>query len=179
MSQHTFSNALINAFEDAAKKIHHHYIDGHNLAKTTFLRFLQNEQVECDFETYSDIKSHRERAIMRDKGSSHTRDISDFLTIAYYDVEFENQYIISPILSFIDKNYLNGMFFSYPLNGFEVTITVDPEEDYDSFWQQAFEAISEDEIYTKLHQIVNDKNTIDSLVSLGFVHFFENFPFKQ
>lgn len=179
MSQHPFSNALIDAFEDAAKQVHRHYIDGHNLAKTTFLRFLHNEQAGCDFETYSDIKRHREKAVMKDKGSSHVRDISNFLSVAYYDVEFENKYIISPILSFIDKNYLNGMFFSYPLNGFEVTIEADPEEDYDMFWKQAFEAISEDETYTKLHQTVNDKETIESLVSLGFVHFFESFPFKQ
>lgn len=60
-----------------------------------------------------------------------------------------------------------------------MTIEADPEEDYDMFWKQAFEAISEDETYTKLHQTVNDKETIESLVSLGFVHFFESFPFKQ
>jgi hypothetical protein len=71
------------------------------------------------------------------------------------------------------------MFFSYPLNGFEVIIATDPEENYDLFWQQVFEAISEDEAYTKLHQTIHDNEIIDSLVSLGYVHFFDSFPFKQ
>jgi len=179
MSQHPFSKAFVTEFECAAKKVNRHYIDGYNLAKTTFLKFLQNNQVGCDFETYSNIKVHREKAIMKDKGSSQTRDISDFLSVAYYDVEFENKYIVTPILSFIDKNHLNGMFFSYPLNGFEVIIATDPEENYDLFWQQVFEAISEDEAYTKLHQTIHDNEIIDSLVSLGYVHFFDSFPFKQ
>ena len=115
MFNNNFSTDFLNQFESAAQVINEWFLEGNNLAKKNFNDFLNTKHTTPSFKKFANIDAHHLISKRINPSFESVQDVNDYLSIGYCEIE-DGKYLVTPTLSFINDEYLNGQYFSIPIH---------------------------------------------------------------